>query len=455
MSAAAVRAEVRPVISYQEVLALDPRPKPGILGEHTVDLGVEPVKASRYTSAEFFKGEIEKVWTKTWQYVCREEDVPNTGDTYVYDLLNKTLIVTRQADGSLKAMQNVCLHRGRKLVTAGGCKQQFRCPYHGLVWNTDGSFRENPFGWDFPQIDPKRFSLPEIRLETWAGFVFINFDPNAAPLLEQLAPMPEHFERWRIQDCYRVAYVGKVAHANWKACAEAFIEAHHVFATHPQLNPTNGYESGQYDVLSDHVTRFMNPGGMTPTVYKDQEMDEERRIQLVAAGGQRSGGKANFPPEPGMTARNYAGEMGRRTLSADTGYDFSDVCDAEMVDGIAYDFFPNFHLWGGFRDKICYRFRPVDMDHEKTLIEVMLYRIAPKDQPKPPPAQLNMLGEDDLWSSATELAFLAGVYDQDQSNLGPVQEGLRALGDGEIQFGKYLEVRCRNLHRMVDQYMQR
>src|ERR1019366_8665982 len=99
-----------------------------------------------------------------------------------------TVIVTRQPDGSLKAFQNVCLHRGRKLVTAGGCKQQFRCPYHGFTWNTDGSFKENPFGWDFPQIDPNNFSLPEIRLETWGGFVFISFDKDVRPLLELLDP---------------------------------------------------------------------------------------------------------------------------------------------------------------------------------------------------------------------------------------------------------------------------
>ncbi|MCZ2108351.1 MAG: Rieske 2Fe-2S domain-containing protein, partial [Dehalococcoidia bacterium] len=76
------------------------------------------------------------------------------------------------------------LHRGRKLVTHGGCKHEFQCPYHGLTWNLDGSFKRKPFGWDFPQIDRGKFGLPEIRLETWGGFVFVNFDEGAPPLLE-------------------------------------------------------------------------------------------------------------------------------------------------------------------------------------------------------------------------------------------------------------------------------
>jgi len=448
------KLQARPALSYQEVLALDPRPAPSMLGERTADLGLEPVAASRYTSAAFFREEIAKVWLRTWQYVCREEDVPEPGDTHVYDLLDKTLIIVRQADGTLKALQNVCLHRGRKLVTLSGCKQQFRCPYHGLTWNTDGSFRENPFGWDFPQIDPEDFALPQVRLESWAGFVFVNFDREASPLLEQLAPMPEHFAHWKIEDCYRVAHVGKIAPANWKACAEAFIEAHHVFTTHPQLNPTNGYESGQYDVLSEHVTRFINPGGLTPSIHPEP-LTEAQRIAFIARGGQRAGGQSDLAPEPGMTARNFAAEASRRRLEAATGYDFSGLNDAELVDSFAYDFFPNFHLWGGFADKICYRFRPVGLDHERTLIEVMLYRIAPKGQPKPAPAAYRFLGEDELWSSAEELGFLAGVYDQDQSNLGPVQQGLRALGEGTIQFSRYLEVRCRHLHQTIDAYMRR
>jgi hypothetical protein len=135
------------------------------------------------------------------------------------------------------------------------------------------------------------------------------------------------------------------------------------------------------------------------------------------------------------------------------GYDLSQVSDAEILDGIAYDFFPNFHLWGGFKDKIAYRFRPID--HETTLFEVMLFAITPKGSPKPAPANLRMLEKDEAWSVATELGALAGVYDQDESNMAPVQEGLRTLGEGSIQFSKYLESRCRNLHRMVDVYMAR
>lgn len=445
-----------PVLSYQDILAQDTHPVPPLMGSVTRDLGTGPVPASNYTSAEFFKREVEKVWLKTWQFACLEDDIPAPGDTHVYELVNRSVLIVRQENGGIKAFLNVCLHRGRKLVTANSCKQQFRCPYHGFTWNTDGSFKENPFAWDFPQLKDKDFGLHEVRAETWAGFIFINFDLNAEPLLKQLAPMPEHFTRWRIEECYKSAHVAKIVPVNWKACAEAFIETHHVLATHPQYDSFTGYDFSQYDILSDHVSRFMSPSAMAPATAMGS-IDDARVFQIMMSAGARSIENVHANPTlpPGMTSRTYAANASRDMLTKRFGYDLEHISDAEILDGIAYDFFPNFHLWGGFKDKITYRFRPVGLDHEKTLLEVMLFAITPKGQPKPKPAPIHWLADGEQWSTCTELAALAGVYDQDESNMGPVQEGLRTLGDGDVQFSKYMESRCRNLHHMIDVYMAR
>jgi nitrite reductase/ring-hydroxylating ferredoxin subunit len=445
-----------PPRTYQDILAQDETPAPEILRSAPRDFGTAPARASRYTSAEFFKREVEKVWMRTWQFACLEDEIPSPGDTHVYELLDKQLLIVRQSDGALKAFRNVCLHRGRKLVTAGGCKKEFRCPYHAFTWNTDGSFRENPFAWDFPQIDPKDFRLHEVRIEAWAGFIFINFNPDAEPLLQQLAPMPEHFARWRIDQCYKSAHVAKVMPANWKVCAEAFIETHHVIATHPQYDAFTGHDFSQLDILSDHVTRFVAPNVVPPHTSLGA-IDDARLFEIMMSANARSVETVGKPPTlpPGVTARTFTARMSRQGLEKKTGYDLSDISDAEILDGIAYDFFPNFHLWGGFKDKICYRFRPWNGDHEQTLLEVMLFALAPKGSAKPSPAKMRLLAGDEPWSGATELGALAGVYDQDESNMGPVQEGLRTLGAGSIQFSRYLEARCRSLHHMVDVYMAR
>ena len=90
---------------------------------------------------------------------CREEEIPKVGDYQIYEIVGKSLIVTRTAPGEIRAFYNSCLHRGRKLVTVPGSKSEFRCPYHGFAWNCDGTFKENPIPWDFPQWKDRDLSL--------------------------------------------------------------------------------------------------------------------------------------------------------------------------------------------------------------------------------------------------------------------------------------------------------
>jgi phenylpropionate dioxygenase-like ring-hydroxylating dioxygenase large terminal subunit len=130
------------------------------------------------------------MWMKTWQMACREEQIPNVGDFYVYDIVGKSLIIVRTGPDEIKALYNSCTHRGRKLVTQGGCRKEFKCPYHGFRWKNDGTFLENPLPWDFKHVSDEQLALPEARCGRWGGFVFVNFDDNAAPLEETLGPIP-------------------------------------------------------------------------------------------------------------------------------------------------------------------------------------------------------------------------------------------------------------------------
>ncbi|WP_052134539.1 aromatic ring-hydroxylating oxygenase subunit alpha [Sphingomonas sp. 37zxx] len=442
-------------ICYSELLALDPQPAPDILKVNMPGaMPLLPIPADRYTSQAFFDLEVEKVFRKTWQFACREEDIPTPGDTHVFDLIDHSVLIVRQQDGSIRAFQNVCLHRGRKLMLANGTRQEFRCPYHGFAWERDGSFKSCPLPWDFPQIDPDNFALPEIRLDRWAGFVFINFDDGAPPLLEQLDPIPHHFDRWNMADCYKVAHVGKLVPANWKAVAEAFLEAAHVATTHPQVAMFTCDANTQYDRLSDHVDRMMTPIGLPSPQVDFGELSEDKVFQAMVRVGSRAGiNRSDVSLEEGLTARHYGAELSRQSLLKDTGYDYGYAADAEVLDGISYQFFPNFAIWGGMGTKTSYRWRPVGRRTDLTLMEVMLYKRHPKGG-KGEGVPLRMLGEDESWASATELGFLAGVYDQDQTNLGPLQAGLRDLGSKAIHFGRYTELRCRHLHEMIDRYME-
>ena len=442
-------------VSYQELLELDPVPSPPFMQmESAVDLGVEPVRADRYTSKEFFDREVKAVWLKTWQFVCRQEQIPHPGDIHVFDLVGRSAIVVRQKDGGVKAFQNVCLHRGRKLVTRNSCQSRLRCPFHGFAWNIDGSFHENPMKWDFPQIDDEQFGLPEIAIDSWGGFIFVNFDRDAPPLRSVADPMPEHFDHWKIADCYQSAHVAKVVPVNWKAAIEAFIESHHVLTTHPQISTYTGDANTQYDILSDHVCRFITPLGTPSPLIQNVNLTPAKIVENWFSKGSRAGSPAADDAfQPGQNPREFAAKIARKTWSERTGKDYTNVSQTDLIDAISYQMFPAFGLWGGIGTHICYRWRPWEGRVDRTLMEIFLFTPNPAGD-VPPPAPLHFLGEDEPWKDAAELGYLGGVFDQDQANFLPIQQGLEALGDGVLQFGRYSEIRCRNLHRMIDRYMQ-
>ena len=73
--------------------------------------GDEDIPFSNYTSKEYLQAEYDHMWSRVWQWACREEHIPNVGDYYVYDIGDRSIIVTRTASG-IKAYNNFCLHRG-------------------------------------------------------------------------------------------------------------------------------------------------------------------------------------------------------------------------------------------------------------------------------------------------------------------------------------------------------
>lgn len=452
------RPDRHPSESYDDILNRDTRPVPDFLRQGpTPDLGSAPVPAANYFSPEYFAKEVECLWPRVWQMACREEEIANVGDVQLYDIVGKSFIIARTAPDEIKAFYNSCLHRGRKLATLSGCKPEFRCPFHGFTWNLDGSFKENPIAWDFPQWRDRAMNLPEAKVDTWGGFVFINLDPEAQPLASVLGPLAEHFEGYGYADRYKVVHVAKVVRCNWKVLAEAFMESHHSIATHPQILPFLADANSQYDVLTDFVSRQFSAGGVPSPFVAERNYSAADIISAMrsTSGGARRRGQSdgNVQVPDGVSARAYAAEQARQELSAEDGWDYSAASDAEMVDALLYNVWPHMSFWAGYAPNLVYRWRPDGLYPERAIMDVMILKRAPKDGPRPPPAGVHELGVDEPWSDAPELGPLVGIFEQDMGNLPFVQEGLRASGTGQVHFGLYSELRIRKLHQMIDRFI--
>ena len=437
--------------TYQQLLDDDSREVPAVLRlEHPIDFppgGDIPVE--RYTSRAFHDLEVERLWKRVWQMACREEDIPEVGDTVVYDIAHLSYLVVRVAPDTIKAYPNACLHRGRSLRDDDGRASELRCSFHGFCWNLDGSLKDVPCSWDFPQVDKASWPLEEINVATWGGFVFVNPDPQAEPFDAFVGDLSEHFSRWPLEHRCKVAHVAKRMRCNWKVLQEAFMEAFHVVTTHPQLLPGIGDANSQYDVFGN-FSRAITPNG-TPSPHLNWEPTEQDMLDAMVDR------RLDEPPAvevpPGMTARRTAAAGGRAGLAAVIGQAAADdLSDAELADSIYYTLFPNFHPWGAY-NRIVYRFRPNGDDHTTSIMECMF--LSPFAGERPAPAPVHWLDFDQPWTDAAELGMLASVFEQDSFNLPRVQAGLMATHKAGVTFSAYQETKIRHFHRLLEEQLSR
>ncbi len=436
-----------PGLSYQELLDTDTHDVPDVLRlESPVFLGTEDISHDRYTSREWHEKETANLWSRVWQYACREDEIPEVGDYYIYEIVRSSYLVMRTAPDEIKAYPNACLHRGRLLKEYDGQCSEIRCPFHGFAWKLNGELQDVPADWDFPHVEAEAFKLPEIKVGVWAGFVMINPDLNAEPLEDFLGGIIEQFEVWDLGNRYKQAHVAKVIDCNWKIAQEAFCEAYHVNGTHPQILPYLGDTNSQVDIW-DNFSRVISAGGtpspelgFTPTqdemlrsmmdVRHDMDspltVTEEQSMREVGAEGSR------------VRWREFAGDMADR------------MSDAEMMDSIDYTVFPNFHPWGAF-NRIVYRFRPNGDDHRSCLMECIF--LAPFQGEKPAPSPIHLLEEHESFTDAPELGMLGKVFNQDLFNMAKVQRGLEATHKPGVTLSVYQESKVRWLHKLLGEWV--
>jgi phenylpropionate dioxygenase-like ring-hydroxylating dioxygenase large terminal subunit len=441
-----------------ELLAQDSHPQSGALsasGNH--EPVAREISFSRYYDPQFAALERDKLWTKVWQYACREEDIPEVGDRLTYEVAGMSFIIVRSAPGDIRAFHNACLHRGTKLSVGLGSAPGIRCPFHGWEWNLDGSLQHIPSAWDFPQVERERYRLPEVKVSRWGGFVFVNPDPDAQPLERSLGVLPEHFKLWQPEERFTFVHARKRVRANWKTVMEAFLESYHVVETHSNFLGFIGDASTQYDIWDDgvsHVSRLITPSAVPSPHLGDAASVQEaldmtmRSFEQAMPPGTRL---PRFDASKG-TGRAQIAQWRREWMSQQFGRDFSHLSDADMLDSIQYWMFPNFCPWYGEGLPLVYQFLPLGDDPNESIMDIRLLLPVPRNAPRPSSAPIVELGFEDSLSAAPGFGLLCEIFDQDMSNLPLVQAGMRVApaSHKRLTLGRYQEARIQHFHNVLD-----
>jgi phenylpropionate dioxygenase-like ring-hydroxylating dioxygenase large terminal subunit len=441
--------------SYQEMLDKEVNPVPDSLRDSTnTFLGSDRLSTDRYLSREFHDLEVDKMWNRTWQAACRETEIAKTGDYFVYEIAGYSLVLTRTQSGEIKGYHNACLHRGRQLRKDCGTAREFKCPYHGFRWSLEGDFLGAPCEWDFPHIKAEEFSLPQVQVDTWGGWVFINMDLEAESLKDYMGVLPEHFERWKPENTFKALHIEKVIECNWKVAWEAFIESYHTIQTHPQILPYLGDSNSQYDVWGDNVSRTISPMGVVSPHLDNVEPNQTVNDWLQHGAWMTDGDSVTVPE--GMSAREWLANYYFEHYSKEYGFDLESFCTrSEIMDSILYSLFPNIAPWAGFHPNLTYRMKPYGDDPGMCTMEIIFLMRYPEGGERPADCAVQKLDKDQLFSEAVGMEGGIGrVFDQDLGNLKMVQKGLKNLKSKEVVLANYQEVRIRHFHQTLDKYIQ-
>lgn len=215
-----------------------------------------------YTSQAWFDLEMRHVVGGHWTFAGFATDWAEPGDVRLVHVGQDELLVVQQADGTLKALHNMCRHRGIRLVQAEHrAKKSFVCPYHSWTYGLDGSLKGVPEqAKEFPDLDKSCMGLLEGAVDTYRGMVFVHPNADPTPLSAWFAELDPHIgphDPTKLVEAKDQASE-TVIEANWKIVVENFIDAYHLRYLHSGTLPMYDHKRIEAGAAGPHV-RFYEP----------------------------------------------------------------------------------------------------------------------------------------------------------------------------------------------------
>ena len=348
------------------------------------------IPTERYTDPAFYQAEVTRLFRRTWLFAGHESELPEPGSYKTFSHTRSPIVIVRGQDGVVRAFYNSCRHRGAP-VTRDECgtARRLTCQYHSWSYDTEGVLKGLPDERSFAEVDKAALGLVPVRCEIWEGWVFINEDPDAGPLTDQLGPICDEMAEI---DGPSMRLVGTQSHqleANWKLMVDAFLEVYHVRTIHPDNAAL------LYDDQATTVAMLPN-GNSRLTVEKREEL---RDMPMVS--------DEHDNPSVPLLWRQTSTSFGifpNLVVPMDTGA-FTWLC-----------------MW------------PVDERH--TLFELRWY--APAWE-----------GDEVPQEHLDRLALFDTVMAQDKANMAPIQASVESPGARPFQIGWH-ERLIHHLHRAID-----
>jgi len=247
------------------------------------------IPAHIYNDADLFTLEKERLFSRAWTFVGHESEIPQDGDYVVRRVLDDSFIISRDSSGHVRALFNMCLHRGMQVCRAEmGNASNFRCPYHGWSYRNDGRltglpFHREAYGGDDGFLRNGQTLLPAPNFASYNGLLFISMDPAAEPLQNFLGDFRFYLDYYTKQSAGGLELRGPQRwriKANWKIGAENFAgDMYHTPHTHASIVDIGLFREPKAQKRKDGATYWAHRGG--GTTYKLPPGDFDERMHYV------------------------------------------------------------------------------------------------------------------------------------------------------------------------------
>ncbi len=216
------------------------------------------LRKEAYVGADWYEVDRRGILAKTWQWVCHVEKLRAPGAYVATRIAGHPIAVVRDREGHLRAFYNVCKHRAHELLSGEGETTRIMCPYHAWVYKLDGQLVRAPETDHLQGFEPREICLDQVQVAEFAGFVFVNLDPDAAPLSVLSGDLETEIRHWA-PDIEHLTFGARLTYdikSNWKNVVDNFLECYHCPTAHKDfcdLVDMDTYKVTTHGIYSSHM----------------------------------------------------------------------------------------------------------------------------------------------------------------------------------------------------------
>ncbi len=222
------------------------------------------IPARLYWDRDVLEEERREIFDRSWIVIAHRSELDAPGAYVTAEILGQRVFAIRTRDLELRAFYNVCQHRGHALLEGRGqAKNVITCPYHAWAYDYDGTLQAARHCEDVKEFDKADFSIPAVRVQEFAGFVFVNLDPDAEPIEDGHPGLEDAVRRFcpGVEDLKPACQIVFDIKGNWKNVGDNLLECYHCTPSHKafvDLVDMDTYKVTAHGIYSSHMAEAGN-----------------------------------------------------------------------------------------------------------------------------------------------------------------------------------------------------